>query len=219
MIIEADGLSWIVDDQLSGDRIGPDHEEPLRERILDLIPTRGTFVDVGAHVGCYSLRAALRAANVYAIEPNPEAAERLDENRRLNGIWNIRIIPAAAWDKVTALTLVSPNGFPRDASMRTVYGLPNATVLAFPLDELLFDLPQADLIKLDVEGSDLQALEGMRKLVARLQPVLIIEDHSVLGYFGPQELQNKITSLSYVAENFGTYGGATYWGCHPKGQQ
>jgi FkbM family methyltransferase len=215
MIIESDGLQWLVDEQLSGDRIGPDHEASLRDKVLALIPEGGTFIDVGAHVGCYSLRAQRRGAEVHAIEPNPDAMKRLLDNLDLNRIENVVVYGVAAWDRYTVLSLASPNGFPRDASMRTI---PTAEgiIQGVALDDLLWHVDRADLIKLDVKGSDLQALEGMRELVDRLRPVLIIEDHSVLGYFSPEALQEKIHSLYYKSEIFGTYGGANYWLCRPE---
>lgn len=217
MIVCEDGLHWLVSDRLSGDRIGPDHEKPLRDRVLALIPEGGTFIDVGAHVGCYSIRAAHIASIVHAIEPNQDAVDILLANCRVNLIDNVHVHRAAAWNCTTGLKLVSPNGFPRDASMRTLESL-EGTVLGMPLDDMLPDLQRADLVKIDVEGSDLHALEGMRKLTARLSPKLIIEDHSVLGYFSPEALQDKITSLGYASEHFGTYGGANYWLCTRRDQ-
>ena len=219
MIVEADSLQWIVDDQPSGDRIGPDHEEPLRARVLGLIPIGGTFIDVGAHVGCYSLRAADRAAAVYAVEPVPETALVLERNCELNHIQNVYIYTMAAWDSRTTLALVSPNGFPRDASMRTRPTEAEGDVVAVRLDEIFRHVHHVDLIKVDVEGSDLEALEGMRGLLARLRPKVLIEDHSVLGYFSAESLQEKIASLNYQSELFGTYGGANYWLCRPKSHE
>ena len=220
MIVESDGLHWFVSDQLSGDRIGPDHEPELRSRILDLLPQGGVFVDVGAHVGCYSIRAAQKASEVHAVEPNIEAIERLESNRYINNVHNMFIYPVAAWDKTEMLTLFSPNSFPRDASMRTLSGRPDATVPAVTLDELLFPfIERADLLKLDVEGADLQALEGMRSILANLKPTLIVEDHSVLGYFSAEALQDKLRDLQYTTELFGTYGGANYWRCEHESRR
>lgn len=218
MIVESDELLWQVSEQITGDRIGPDHEAIIRNLVLDLLPIGGTFIDVGAHVGCYSVRAARKASKVHAIEPNPDAVEILKANCNLNHIDNVTIYPVAAWNCDTELALESPNGFPRDASTRTIPSSNEQadTVPARPLDKVLANLDAADLLKLDVEGSDLYALEGMRNLLIRLRPALIIEDHSVLGYFGPQELQDKIASLNYSAELFACYV-ADYWLCKPKG--
>ena len=56
----------------------------------------GDFVDVGAHVGMYTLAAARgTAGRVLAFEPNPHARAQLEANLALNGCTNVTVVPKA----------------------------------------------------------------------------------------------------------------------------
>jgi len=220
MIFENAGLRWKVDvDVTSGDGIGPQHEDSVEQVLLSLIPKGGVFLDVGAHVGHYSLRASKVAGKVIAIEPNPETIKRLKENIELNEIYNIAVHEIAAWDKGEPLGMTSPNDAIRDGSMRA---LPVAEVRAGwhvdgrPLDNVLKDEPRIDVIKLDVEGADLHALRGMRELITKHRPVMFIEDHSIYDYYKREDLLALIEELDYGWIDGGTYGGANYFICRPR---
>jgi hypothetical protein len=68
---------------------------------------------------------------------------------------------------------------------------PGLAVLTLPIDEL--SLPSVRLVKMDVEGHELPALQGMRVLLARDHPVLIIET-------GSQETMTFLSDLGYAHE-------------------
>ncbi len=72
-----------------------------------------------------------------------------------------------------------------------------ANVEAGRLDEALADEPRIDLIKLDVEGADLHAIEGMAGLLGRCRPAMLIEDHSIYGYYSRTDLEELLDRLGY----------------------
>jgi FkbM family methyltransferase len=222
VIFENAGLKWKVDiDVTSGDGIGPQHEDSVEQVLLSLIPRGGVFLDVGAHVGHYSLRASKIAKEVLAVEAHPETAKRLRENIALNEIYNITVYEIAAWDEGISLSMVSPNDSVRDGSMRIVDEVDSAQnrtawiVQGRPLDIPLRNVTRIDVIKLDVEGADLHALRGMRELIAKHRPVMFIEDHSIYDYYKKEDLAQLITDLGYSWIDGGTYGGANYLICRP----
>jgi FkbM family methyltransferase len=197
-IREADGLQWSVNPDNSDDHIGPDpHEANLEPVFRELLGENHTFLDVGAHVGRWSLRLAGQAKHVIAIEASPETYKVLLANISLNGIGNITAINVAAWDSRGRLTLYDPGRRHHSASARV---LPDngrdRSVKCAPLDDVL-EGQQVDFIKLDVEGADLHALRGLQRTLSRCKPVMLIEDHSTLGYYEQADLHTLLDELGY----------------------
>jgi FkbM family methyltransferase len=190
---EADGLRWI---QRSGNTdawIAVSHEESLTPVLDGLLPEGGVFVDVGAHVGRWSLRLAGKASRVISVEANPATAAVLRAHIALNEVGNVDVVECAAWDSETRMALEDPNGKVTGGSTRVVEG---DTVAARPLDDVLAGVTP-DLIKLDVEGADLHALRGMAGTLARAKPTLFIEDHSIYGYYDLDDLKALLAEYDY----------------------
>jgi FkbM family methyltransferase len=208
-------LKWKVDDggYSTGDRLGAQHEDGLDQVLMALIAPGSTFLDVGAHVGHYTLRAAAKGAHVIAIEANCDTALRLAENLELNEL-QATVHNVAAWDSKTTLKLQPPGKAVRDGSTRVVEG--DGDVPALPLDDLLGDAERIDVVKLDVEGADLHALRGMRQTLTRLRPLLFIEDHSIYGYYKLDALLDLLEELNYDHDPAYHWGGCTYWLARPR---
>lgn len=200
-VVEFAGLKWQVDDprKLFSDSLALDHEGMIDQAVLDRIPDGGVFLDVGAHVGHYALRAAAKASKVIAVEANPDTAARLEHNLGLNSIANVAVHNVAAWDERTRMNLLSPHACARDGSTQVLAAGEGdeGFVDGLPLDDLLAAEDRLDLVKLDVEGADLHALRGMAGTLARLRPVLFIEDHSIYGYYDRDELNRLLGELGY----------------------
>jgi FkbM family methyltransferase len=209
-VVERDGFYWQCGDGVHDDHLGFDpHEANLEPVLRGLLEADHVFLDVGAHVGHWTLRLSPQASKVIAIEANPATAEVLRSNIALNGLSNIDLYQTAAWDCEALLRLEDPNGHLRGGSTRTLpdeYG----TVMGIQLDRVLVREPEIHLVKLDVEGSDLHALRGMRGLLAKHRPVLFIERHDQYGYYEFSELEALLADLGYVHEPAPGYGGAEY---------
>jgi FkbM family methyltransferase len=209
------GFRWRIDgDSLFGDRLALGHEGLLDQKVLSLLPDGGVFLDVGAHVGHYTVRASAKASKVIAVEANPETVERLQENLSLNGVTNTQVHSFAAWDEHAFLELSSPHGVQRDGSTRTLPS-EDGQIPAMPLDDVLCTEPRIDLVKLDVEGADLHALRGLHETILRCRPVLFIEDHSVYGYYERADLDKLLAALGYTARDLPLYRG--YVVARPEG--
>jgi len=192
---EADGLRWIQRGGHTDDWIAVSHEESLTPMLDGLLPEGGVFVDVGAHVGRWSLRLAGKASRVVAVEANPATAAVLRAHIALNDVDNVEVIEVAAWDAETRMSLDDPHRKVTGGSTR-VLEADGGTVQARPLDDVLGDLTP-DLVKLDVEGADLHALRGMAGTLARARPTLFIEDHSIYGYYPLAELKALLNGFDY----------------------
>lgn len=226
--VTADGLTWIVDPG-TDDILGPEHEQSIQDAVLGLLPpepeggrifpdTGGVLLDIGAHVGHYTLRAARAGHRVIAVEASPETAGRLLANVVTNNLdRHVRIIPHPAWDAYESLTWKSYHEGTmaiRNGSGR-VYPDPAGTLWPVVLDDVLGTEPRIDAVKLDTEGAELHVLLGLRATLKRLRPVLWIEDHAWTGAYRADELAALLGELHYRQELGGEWSGLTYWLCRP----
>ena len=148
-----------------------------------LIKPGMVIVDVGAHVGYYSLLAARLvgpAGKVYSFEPDPDNHSLLLKNIEYNGYHNIRVANYAISNRLGSATLYNTA---LDSGRHSIYqhGLPQrgtVTVDTMPMDTFLEGegWPRIDLVKIDVEGAELDVLKGMEQLIGRSREInLIIE--------------------------------------------
>lgn len=134
--------------------------------------------DVGANIGYLSLYLRSRigaGGQLYSFEPEPENYAELEANLRRNGLDNCHPVQAAVGAHEGSLTFATGlNGYvPED-------GAPGITVPVVTLDGVVAKhaLPRVDFVKIDVEGFELDVLQGMRGLLSRPdKPLLYIEVH------------------------------------------
>jgi len=207
----SDGFTWIERGSRTDDWIGhSDHESGLAEIMDRVMPDGGVFLDVGAHIGRWSLRMARRASQVFAVEPNPATVDSLRQHIAINLVDNVTILEMAAWDQPATLELDDPNNRLAGGSTRTVPLSehtsdeinPVIVVGAGRLDAepALAELKQLDLIKMDVEGADLHALRGLSGLLAKHHPAILLECHDAYGYYSRDELHATLDKLGYTYE-------------------
>lgn len=137
------------------------------------------FIDVGAHVGKYTLQVARIVGDeglVIAIEPHPGNYRALLRGIQLNGFRNVVAFNVAAWDRDCKLKL-----FIHEAavfhSTKIDIGLGYVEVEARTIDQVITELStkQVDWIKIDVEDAEIEVLKGLKKTLAKYAPQLIIE--------------------------------------------
>jgi FkbM family methyltransferase len=145
-------------------------------------------VDVGANVGLHSVFFAARvgpAGKVIALEPEPDNYRYLTDNVRRNGLTNVDAVLAGAGAREAAMTLNLLPGGMGGHSFAPVDGGTPIEVRVVRLDDFL---PQrtarVDLVKIDVEGFEVQVVAGLMETLARDRPTLLIE-------FSPQLLRRN----------------------------
>ena len=157
--------------------------EPEITRIVESLPEGAVFIDVGAHVGYYSLLASTRvgvAGTVVSVEPNPSTAEKLRRNIRLSGARNISVQELACTDTEKTLQFFQAGPYNTGGSSLSATTAGNrkpVAVRGLPLDAIVkaLDLRRIDLVKIDVEGAELQVLRGMKEALAKHHPEVVIE--------------------------------------------
>jgi FkbM family methyltransferase len=148
-------------------------------------PPGGQAIDIGANVGLHTLtlsRAVGPAGRVLALEPNEPVCRRLAQNLALNAhAANVTVRQVAASDRAGWVAFYAPADRPITGKASLVeHGEPGwaeSRVEAASLDDLVEreGWPRVDIVKCDVEGHDLQALMGARRILADHQPVVLVE--------------------------------------------
>jgi FkbM family methyltransferase len=159
------------------------YEAYVTDEIGRLLQTGMVFVDIGANIGYFTLLAAVLVGpegRVIAFEPNPDNCDLLQQSIAANGFDNISLHPYAVAESEQEFQLdvggTSSNGRVIDFSSQAVPGDgPPRLIRAVALDHFLVDEPRIDVIKMDIEGAEPRALQGMEQIIARHRPVLITE--------------------------------------------
>jgi FkbM family methyltransferase len=143
-------------------------------------------IDVGAHVGFYSILAALAnpRGRVFAFEPLPPVFERLQRNVELNRLSNVECVRQAAGENEgEAEIFFEPgDGVPSGSTLSTEIKrltpkLKAQTIPVVTLDRFVAErrIERVDLVKIDVETTERQVLAGMKRTLERDHPLVACE--------------------------------------------
>jgi FkbM family methyltransferase len=159
-------------------------ENPEYAVLKGLLAEGDTFVDVGANFGTFSLLASRivgRGGRVFAIEPQPGLGVFIRESLELSRVSSCELHEVACGSKIADAELLVPEddsgragffpAFSAQKPHRTV-GVPVVT-----LDSLLAgrEAPGTIVLKIDVEGSEIDVLEGAAETIRARRPAILIE--------------------------------------------
>ncbi len=153
----------------SGMLLHPGFNREELDFLIARTPVGGTFVDLGANVGLYSIplsRHVGAAGRVVAVEPNPQALVRLRANIALSGAGNIIVLPYAVGEAAGRVDLHKRKG---DLAIVYVEEKADGALAMKPLTELLREagVARADTLKADIEGHEFKALAPYLAATAR----------------------------------------------------
>jgi len=177
----------------------PDQWLPEREWCREHIRPGDFIVDCGAHHGMMAVLFGLwtgPTGRVISYEALPWNADVARENVKLNGLDNVEVRALGVSDRSQRLTATT-NQKNIVVGHAGVVSLEGATV-EVELVRLDDDLgPNVDFLKVDVEGSDLQALRGARRLL-RSRPTIDLELHNSL-------FEDRIKTLTEIFRMLGPH--------------
>jgi FkbM family methyltransferase len=158
-------------------------------------------LDLGAHIGTFSLAASALGCQVLAVEASPYNASLLRSSSARNGFEHMEVVSAAVSDRCGRLEFVE--GGPFGYVANPVMQAPRIEVRAVTVDGLLEEVgwERVDFIKMDVEGSEPAAIRGMSRLLAGDDaPYIVYESNGhALSFFGetPDRVMTALQEFGY----------------------
>lgn len=146
------------------------YEEENFTVFLSFREPQQAVLDIGANLGVYSLRMAsyLRRTKIHSFEPIPKVRKLFSRSSFLNGFDDrIQIHPFAASDKEGTAKLNVPDEHAGGAAIDATGGGGGIEIETRRVDSLFADDFSCGLVKIDVEGHELHALNGMRGILSR----------------------------------------------------
>ncbi|MFN7918882.1 MAG: FkbM family methyltransferase [Bryobacteraceae bacterium] len=167
------------------------------EQLCEIVQPGMTVWDCGTYIGYYTIFFARRvgpSGRVVAVEPDPRNRARTEQNLSLNGLTNVNSQDLAIAGATGVMNLLLSDdtnshleggywvgaGDDRERWARREGSLSRLPIQCSTLDDAFFErqLPKPDLIKLDIEGAEKDALLGTSRLVASIRPLFVIELHN-----------------------------------------
>jgi len=169
----------------------------LTRHIYGKIPANTVVVDVGAHIGTFSLHASLaRSSTVLAFEPEPKNFELLKENLAINGLSErVHSFKQAVWSRNEKRILFTSRG----SAFHSFYPEKNGIGGTEPTDcvginTILDPLNYPVLLKIDAEGSEYEIIPHISRIniekISRIEleyhlgnPLRGVAFHSLIEWF------------------------------------
>lgn len=150
-----------------------------------------TVVQAGGNMGVWPWKMAQRFKHVYTFEPDPACFPYLVDNTI--GTPGLVAFNYALFSSSGTCRIVSEHG----RNMGAQYIAPGSDIPTMTIDSL--DLLACDLIYLDIEGAENEALLGAQQTISEFHPVVAIEDKGLSARFGTQQghIEKWLESYGY----------------------
>lgn len=148
-----------------------DPEQYFGPDFMTLEP-ESVFIDAG----CFDLETSMEfkrrcpcVKKIYAFEPDPDGYQRCVERKRSEALSEAELLPYGVWSERTTLYFYARND---PASRVSAVGTVSVPVIS--IDEAIDPGDRVTIMKMDIEGSELEGLKGARKTIQRDKPKLAI---------------------------------------------
>ena len=157
-------------------------EQPVQRTLRRVLRGGDVFFDVGAYLGFFTILGARLvgpSGNVVAFEPHPTSVGALRGNVELNGFTNVTVVPKAV-SAVSATALLDGRSAALAALLEPGAAAGSAEeVQTTSIDDFVSAHPTLipSVVKIDVEGHEVEVLRGMKETMSRHSPVIVCEMH------------------------------------------
>jgi FkbM family methyltransferase len=152
--------------------------EPYVQYILDSeIKETDVLVDVGANIGIYALAYSKKVKKIIAFEPHPKCVEMIRKSIKLNKVSNIELIEKAVGDSRSRVKL-GLSVVPMTSGI-LMHDKVESSIEAdmIDLDTELLTKEKIDWILIDVEGFEVNVLNGAKSILSKHSPRIIVESN------------------------------------------
>jgi FkbM family methyltransferase len=175
--------------------------EPEMELLVRTVSAGDCVVDIGANFGVFSYAFLRRGAVVHAFEPQPACLVTLTAYARTHPRFHVH--PEALGDQpkrgVLTLPMAAPFAGSPGATLRDdVPAAASFNVQVAALDD--FHLASVGMMKIDVEGGELDVLRGAVETIRRCRPLLMIEIEQRHHRQPVSSVMDEVFALGYRAE-------------------
>jgi FkbM family methyltransferase len=164
--------------------LGKPHEPSITNLFVEKIKQSDVVLDIGANQGYFTVLAAklIDKGSVHAFEMDPVLLPCINDSLKLNkGICKIYVNQAAVYETSGELLTFAPhkkNNLTTNSLLYRNYQNIQLITQTISLDEYCEKMDIVpNFIKIDVEGAELSALKGMKNILEKYQPSLLIEIH------------------------------------------
>jgi FkbM family methyltransferase len=184
--------------------------EPLVTHLLNkTLKSNMHCIDIGGNIGYYVLQECSiigKNGKVIAFEPSPRNFNFLNDNLKINHISNVESFNLAIGDvsgqKKFLLTEASNSSHIVDDSFDHSDTI---SVKMMTLDEFLLEknIEKIDFLRMDIEGSEVEAYSGMKQTIKKFKPSILMEVHnSYLGTKKTIDFLKKLKQDGYDIEYY-----------------
>lgn len=199
------GIKFHVNSIQSAERwllFSGDYQPALTDVLKKYTPLGGTCLDIGANLGFYTVSMARwvsQTGHVIAFEANPDMVQRIEQNVALNQFPWVEVVSAAVNDEPGTLDFYVSNSPGKSSIHQINSAVDKIVVPALTIDDYSRDhgWTSLDVIKMDIEGNDCQALIGARKTLTRFRPFIIFEYKRITPTLVAKEAFALLESLNY----------------------
>lgn len=201
-------LDTTISDPVSaGLATGRPSDQNLLSLMLQIVGPGDHILDLGAHVGIFALTASAAGCGVIAVEASPDNAALLRLSSARNGFHDLRIVNAVVGDTAGHVVFEAKGPWGHrvwDGDDPATEGATTLTVASVAVDDILdaFVFSNIKFVKMDVEGSELLAIEGMRRLLSHRDapPILFESNGHALAFASatPNDLFRRLEEFGYV---------------------
>jgi FkbM family methyltransferase len=172
------------------------------------LPAGGVVMDIGGNIGAATVYLAAKVGaggQVIAYEPDEGNLAIFRKNLAVNGtLPQVQLVPKGISDREGVLeffaggnytsSLCKTNYVAGEAQKYHVVKIPVTTLDA---ETLRLGLTRLDFVKMDIEGSEVAALQGAKATLERFHPPLIVETHVVNGKSTADEVEALLRACGY----------------------
>lgn len=180
-LFRIDGLQFdLRPDAVDWSELHPTYERQTRRWIESSVqPGGGTFIDIGAHCGVYAITFARLFERVVAFEPHPDSLLALSRNVRLNGLAEKIVcagVAVSGFDGVAPFVVTGKETNSHLGGAHARGGLfVGVVTLDRALERVAVDADDIRLVKMDIEGGEVEALAGAVRTLRSARPFMIVE--------------------------------------------